>query len=489
VRARWFTDLGSLSGASFDADWGGRVRHGVPGPIYAVSSGAERDPTETVGYCADGGFVWRQPRSTMELEDTVGRLSGGWLIQGNVGIDGDDHWTLDGIRAWWMLRAAHAAAYRDAGIPDVARYFESELPDYLRAYAFFLEHGRRPSLGDELPDIDAPLAIAIAPPTGEVTSALQLFADVTRLVTARGLVHGRLPFWGSGEGLDVPGVFSGGSSLRVPGVCPGPRPFIYRQPASSRELEQVIVAAVAEPYAFGLQAPVSAGVLRDWWETKREPLRDAMRAAGLPNVDAYVDGELADYVRGVLFVLYSKRAPWPGESLPQLVGPPSFYERPLVFQQPPQLPFTRGRIDDEPASGGVFAERNALNVPGMFYGAMTDTCGTGPAEAPSSVALDPEYQEFVFRQPRDEQELAEMFNACRVECFDGYGTDGNDHWTPALVRAWWAKRDAHRQAWHVANIPDVDEMFMSELPRYLRRYVFFLEHRRVPNAADELPNL
>jgi len=32
-------------------------------------------------------------------------------------------------------------------------------------------------------------------------------------------------------------------------------------------------------------------------------------------------------------------------------------------------------------------------------------------------------------------------------------------------------------------------VFDSELPRYLCRYVFFLEQRRVPNAADELPAL
>ena len=48
---------------------------------------------------------------------------------------------------------------------------------------------------------------------------------------------------------------------------------------------------------------------------------------------------------------------------------------------------------------GKFEERNPFNIPGPFYGGQTDTCETGPLEAPQNVMLDGEGQEFVFRQP------------------------------------------------------------------------------------------
>jgi hypothetical protein len=161
----------------------------------------------------------------------------------------------------------------------------------------------------------------------------------------------------------------------------------------------------------------------------------------------------------------------------------------LAFREPPQLPFARGVLVAEPSGGGRFAERNPLNVPGMFYGAETDTCNTGPFEAPDNVVLDGNHQEFVFRQPRDVAELAMLFNAVAVECFDGYGTDGNAHWTPALVRAWWAGRDQIREAWRAAGVPAVDEVFERELPRYLRGYLFFLEHGRAPSDDEICPTL
>lgn len=161
----------------------------------------------------------------------------------------------------------------------------------------------------------------------------------------------------------------------------------------------------------------------------------------------------------------------------------------IAFREPHQLPFTRGVIENEPRHRGVFAERNPLNVPGMFYGAMTDTCGTGPIEAPRNVALDHDGQEFVFRQPHTVNELSDCFSACWAECFDGYGTDGSSWWTPALVRAWWANRAMIRDAWRTAGIEGVDAMFEHELPAYLRGYLFFLEHGWPPDGGDVLPDL
>lgn len=90
---------------------------------------------------------------------------------------------------------------------------------------------------------------------------------------------------------------------------------------------------------------------------------------------------------------------------------------------------------------GKFPERNPLNVPGPFYGAETDTCATGPIEAPKNVLLDAEGMEFVFRQPSTLDELTGVIYAAICDPFAGYGADGNDHWTTSMVREWWNMRD------------------------------------------------
>jgi hypothetical protein len=36
----------------------------------------------------------------------------------------------------------------------------------------------------------------------------------------------------------------------------------------------------------------------------------------------------------------------------------------------------------------AFSKRNPFNIPGPFYGAETDTCHTGPHEAPGNILLD-----------------------------------------------------------------------------------------------------
>jgi hypothetical protein len=489
--ARWLDGIGTLWDAPFDGDWTDRVHHNVPGPVFAVGGQgleAGAPATATLACGPDGRtFVWRQPRDAAELEDAQALMFAGWLIGGEVGLFGDRHWTLDGIRAWWAQRALHAAIYRDANVPGVGQYFERELPDYLRAYAFFLVEGRRPIAGDPLPDIDAAPVISLGPPVGDLDDALQLVLETDRRLTARGCIPGQLPFWGQLRGVDVPGPFWGGkATTRVPGVAGG---IVYRQPASSRELEQLLEAAVSQPASFGIAPkPWTAVEVRSYWVNKRETLRSTLKAAGVSGVDAYIDGELADYLRRYLYVLERARIPQPGGELPELV-PVHFRDAGLVFREPPELPFTRGVIADELSTGGRFEERNPLNVPGMFYGASTDTCGTGPGEAPANVALDDNGQEFVFRQPRDLEELKQVFNACWAECFDGFGTDGNEHWTVELVRAWWAQRENHRVAWRELGIENVDQLFDVELPKYLRGYVFFLEHRRMPNPADKLPGL
>lgn len=50
---------------------------------------------------------------------------------------------------------------------------------------------------------------------------------------------------------------------------------------------------------------------------------------------------------------------------------------------------------------GHWADRKWLNVPGPFYGADTDNCGTGRIHAPGLVLYEGEhFTEYVYRQPR-----------------------------------------------------------------------------------------
>ncbi|CAM5312084.1 Ferredoxin OS=Streptomyces microflavus OX=1919 GN=HUT09_31610 PE=4 SV=1 [Streptomyces microflavus] len=117
-------------------------------------------------------------------------------------------------------------------------------------------------------------------------------------------------------------------------------------------------------------------------------------------------------------------------------------------------------------------------MPGAFYGADTDNCGTGRIFAPALVL--------------------------HREVFSAYGCDGDDHWTPETVREWWRDR-ARVTAYLAARRPvwDADDeksgqgtaaageacaaYLDGELAAHLRAYLFWLDERRSPTAADRLP--
>lgn len=143
---------------------------------------------------------------------------------------------------------------------------------------------------------------------------------------------------------------------------------------------------------------------------------------------------------------------------------------------------------------GNFAERNCFNIPGPFYGAMTDTCETGPAEAPANVGLDPAGQEFLYRQPSTVEEVQQLIFAARCDPFLGYGADGNSHWSLALVREWWQGRNDLIEKG--STIPQPKEQIdrwrsylADEAEAYLRGYAFFIEEGRLPSVHDVLPDL
>lgn len=147
-----------------------------------------------------------------------------------------------------------------------------------------------------------------------------------------------------------------------------------------------------------------------------------------------------------------------------------------------------------PLFGGNFFDKNWWNIPGPFYGAMTDTCETGPLEAPANVMMDDEGQEFVFRQPTNVVELRGVIRAAYCDPFNGYGADGDNHWTLELIREWWRHRDDMfaRQNELLQTNKSVDAWvrFMSTSAEdYLRRYSFFIEKGKLPEDTDHLPEL
>ncbi|MER5479334.1 ferredoxin [Streptomyces sp. NPDC002734] len=173
------------------------------------------------------------------------------------------------------------------------------------------------------------------------------------------------------------------------------------------------------------------------------------------------------------------------------------------------LYFDPGPLLAEDRSGfyGKWEERKWLNVPGPFYGAETDNCGTGRLMAPRHVLYESEYfTEYVYRQPRDAEEVRQLVDAAGEDPFGGYGCDGDDHWTPAAVRDWWRDRNRvlehlrlGRAAWEEDDLRhgqgvaeaalDYAAYIEGELAQHLRVYMFWLEERRSPDPGNPLPRL
>jgi hypothetical protein len=113
-------------------------------------------------------FLYRQPRNADELRDVILAMQddpfGGWAC------DGDAHWTPSLVREWWRGRHrlhewittkhrlwsdSDRADEREAatGLADYLAYLDGDLPDDLRAYAYFLDNGISPTLSDRLPSL------------------------------------------------------------------------------------------------------------------------------------------------------------------------------------------------------------------------------------------------------------------------------------------------------------------------------------------------
>ncbi|GIH22744.1 hypothetical protein Aph01nite_10540 [Acrocarpospora phusangensis] len=164
-------------------------------------------------------------------------------------------------------------------------------------------------------------------------------------------------------------------------------------------------------------------------------------------------------------------------------------------------------VDAHESFRGQWTDRKWLNVPGPFYGAVTDNCGTGRIHAPDLVLYEGEYfSEYVYRQPRTAEELQQLVDAADADPWAGYGCDGDEHWTLAAVREWWRDRGRVREylvdrrgEWEAddeksgqgtaAAALDYASYLDGELASHLRIYLYWLDERRSPTPTDRLPEL
>jgi hypothetical protein len=159
----------------FCSQWEMKNWRNVPGPVYTGITDTcligRLEAPENVLYDENGQeFLFRQPGSLAQLRQVVCAAS----IDPFTGYacDGNEHWTAALIREWWsrrhdlltwiaeQLRGKDLQTHSDLveqnqerGLRDFEEYVQSGLQNYLRAYVFFLEKGRKPQHRDYLPEI------------------------------------------------------------------------------------------------------------------------------------------------------------------------------------------------------------------------------------------------------------------------------------------------------------------------------------------------
>lgn len=114
--------------------------------------------------------------------------------------------------------------------------------------------------------------------------------------------------------------------------------YVWRQPRTAAELQQLVDAAEAEVFsAYGCDGDDhwTPETVREWWRDRaritaypaaRRPVREAddersgqgTAAAAAEAYAAYLDGELAAHLRACLFWLDERRSPTAADRLPQL---------------------------------------------------------------------------------------------------------------------------------------------------------------------------
>ncbi|GAA2362579.1 hypothetical protein GCM10010170_058800 [Dactylosporangium salmoneum] len=174
------------------------------------------------------------------------------------------------------------------------------------------------------------------------------------------------------------------------------------------------------------------------------------------------------------------------------------------------FPFDENRLRPTPEHVflGNWEDRNWRNVPGPFYGAMTDSCWVGRIYAPRHFLYGDDNDgdsEFLYRQPRDSDDLTAVLRGMQADPFSGWARDGDVHWTPALVREWWGNRnrllewiaekqrhwiygdEAEREA--VSGLLDYRAYIDADLANDLRLYLYFLDNGNGPLPGVRLPDV
>jgi len=167
-------DLGERHGVGrFTGKWEDKHWMNTPGAIYCSETdnsgtGPLAAPNNVLIDAYGYGFVFRQPVNRYELRQTLQAAE--WDPFRAYGADGDAHWSLREIRAWWAQVPALereierwyseqlALEHRKdlimfAGLLHWRDYFRDGMHQYLRIYAFFLEEGHVPASHDRLPDL------------------------------------------------------------------------------------------------------------------------------------------------------------------------------------------------------------------------------------------------------------------------------------------------------------------------------------------------
>ena len=161
----------------FAGRWDERHWMNTPGPLYCSetdNSGAGPLAAPNSVLVDNDGFeaIFRQPVNHHELRQVLRAAE--CDVFSAYAADGDSHWTLAAIRAWWagsreIGREVERQLARLTGDKSVLTesvnhvffagllrwrdYFKEDMHLYLRVYAFFLEEGRIPAAEDRLPDV------------------------------------------------------------------------------------------------------------------------------------------------------------------------------------------------------------------------------------------------------------------------------------------------------------------------------------------------
>ena len=156
--------------AIFAESWAERDWRNVPGPFYA----AETDTCGGGRWCAPDlilvnehwtEFVFRQPTNSTQV---IGLLDAAYddPFQ-EYGCDGNDHWTLEAIRAWWadrdrllqwiesmvQMMTEQKAVGEVASLREYAADIRGPLERQLREYAYWIDNGAPAQPADRLPSL------------------------------------------------------------------------------------------------------------------------------------------------------------------------------------------------------------------------------------------------------------------------------------------------------------------------------------------------